>query len=41
MEIRKITKNELNVTAKKFTEFFCEYKAYDYFIRNENKFNKI
>ena len=41
MEIRKITKNELDVTAKKFTEFFYEYKAYDYFISSENKFNKM
>ena len=32
MEIRKILKKEIKVAAKKFTEFFYEYKAYDYFI---------
>lgn len=41
MEIRKILKKEIKLAAKKFTEFFYEYKAYDYFISSENKFFKM
>ena len=41
MNIRKITEIEIEIAAKKFTEIFYEYKAYDYFITPKNKFEKM
>lgn len=41
MEIRKINEKEINIVAKKFTEIFYDYKAYDYFITPDSKFKKM
>lgn len=41
MNIRKITESEIEVVSKKFTEIFYNYKAYNYFITEDNKFEKM